>query len=179
MARVSRCHPDARHGGARVGRRMVPIELHARVCRRATRDLRGAHGDECARYATLRRMRAAPADPAQTASTIYLICAVAWFLPGAGHYWLGRRQKAIVFLVALTSMFAFGLWLEGRLFPFDVTQPLVALMAFADVGVGLPYFIARTMGVGAGNVVAITYEYGNTFIIAAGLLNMLVVLDVF
>ena len=35
------------------------------------------------------------------------------------------------------------------------------------------------MGVGAGQVVAITYEYGNTFIIAAGLLNMLVVLDVF
>jgi hypothetical protein len=28
-------------------------------------------------------------------------------------------------------------------------------------------------------VVAITYEYGNAFIIVAGLLNMLVVLDVF
>ena len=26
---------------------------------------------------------------------------------------------------------------------------------------------------------AITYEYGNTFVIVAGLLNMLVVLDVF
>jgi hypothetical protein len=35
------------------------------------------------------------------------------------------------------------------------------------------------MGVGRGDVVVITYEYGNTFIIAAGLLNMLVVLDVF
>ncbi len=35
------------------------------------------------------------------------------------------------------------------------------------------------MGLGRGDVVAITYEYGNTFIIAAGLLNMLVVLDVF
>ena len=33
------------------------------------------------------------------------------------------------------------------------------------------------MGHGAGQVTAITYEYGNAFAIVAGLLNMLVVLD--
>jgi hypothetical protein len=124
-------------------------------------------------------MRAAAAHRTQTASTIYLICAVAWFVPGAGHIWLGRRQKGIVFLLALTLMFIFGLWLEGRLFPFQIAEPLVALAAIADLGIGCPYFVARALGVGAGNVVKITYEYGNTFIIAAGLLNMLVVLDVF
>lgn len=124
-------------------------------------------------------MRAAAVDRTQTTSSIYLICAAAWFVPGAGHLWLGRRQKGIVFLVTLTLMFAFGLWLEGRLFPFELTQPLVALAAIADVGVGLPYLVARAAGLGAGRVIAITYEYGNTFVIAAGLLNMLVVLDVF
>jgi hypothetical protein len=124
-------------------------------------------------------MRAATVDRAQTTSTAYLICAAAWFVPGAGHLWLGRRQKGIVFLLALTLMFTFGLWLEGRLFPFEVTQPLVVLAAFADLGIGVPYFIAKALGVGAGRVVAITYEYGNTFVIVAGLLNMLVVLDVF
>ena len=35
------------------------------------------------------------------------------------------------------------------------------------------------MNAGAGRVVAITYEYGNAFIIVAGLLNMLTVLDAF
>jgi hypothetical protein len=124
-------------------------------------------------------MRAAAADRTQTSSAIYLICAAAWFLPGAGHLWLGRRQKGIVFLVTLTLMFAFGLWLEGRLFPFEVSQPLVALAAVADIGIGLPYFVAKVIGAGAGRVVAITYEYGNTFVIAAGLLNMLFVLDAF
>jgi hypothetical protein len=49
----------------------------------------------------------------------------------------------------------------------------------ADLGVGLPYIVARAVGAGAGRVVAITYEYGNTFLIVAGLLNMLVVLDAF
>jgi len=124
-------------------------------------------------------MRATTADRAQPAATAYLICAAAWLLPGLGHFWLGRRQKGITFLVALTLMFAFGLWLEGALFPFQVSQPLVALGALADLGIGLPYIIARAIGVGAGRVVVITYEYGNTFVIVAGLLNMLVVLDVF
>jgi hypothetical protein len=124
-------------------------------------------------------MRATAADRAQPSSIAYVICAAAWALPGAGHLWLGRTQKGITFLLTLTLMFAFGLWLEGRLFPFDFSQPLVALAAFADLGIGLPYFLAKALGLGRGTVVAITYEYGNSFIIVAGLLNMLVVLDAF
>lgn len=109
----------------------------------------------------------------------YAICAAAWLVPGAGHLWLGRTQKGVSFLVLLPLMFACGLWLEGRLFPFEFTQPLVALAAFADLGIGVPYFVAKVLGLGAGRVVAIAYEYGNAFLIVAGLLNMLVVLDAF
>jgi len=109
----------------------------------------------------------------------YLICAAAWAIPGAGHLWLGRRQKGLVFLAAITVMFSIGLGIEGRIFPFEFSQPLVALAAFADLGVGLPYFVAKMLGYGSGRVVAITYEYGNAFIIVAGLLNMLVVLDAY
>jgi hypothetical protein len=71
------------------------------------------------------------------------------------------------------------LLLQGRLFPFEPTQPLVLLAAFADLGNGLPYFLAKALGHGAGRVVAVTYEYGNAFAIVAGLLNMLVVLDAY
>ena len=39
----------------------------------------------------------------------YLICAAAWAVPGAGHLWLGRAQKGLVFLIALPLMFATGL----------------------------------------------------------------------
>ena len=124
-------------------------------------------------------MRAQTADRPRSASLTYLICAVAWAVPGGGHLWLGRPEKGLIFLVALPLMFAIGLWLEGRLFPFELTQPLVALAAFADVGIGVPYFIAKALGTGGGRVVAITYEYGNAFLIVAGLLNMLVVLDAF
>jgi hypothetical protein len=124
-------------------------------------------------------MRATAADRAPSAIHPYLIGAAAWAWPGAGHLWLGRRQKGLIFFAALTLMFVCGLWLEGRLVPFQISQPLVALAAFADLGIGIPYVLAMAMGAGAGRVVAISYEYGNAFLIVAGLLNMLVVLDAF
>ena len=124
-------------------------------------------------------MRATAAERVQTPANTYLICAAAWFVPGAGHLWQGRVQKGIVFLVTLPLMFATGLWLEGRIFPFQPLEPLVALAALADLGIGMPYVVAKAFGAGAGRVVAATYEYGNAFIIVAGLLNMLVVLDAF
>ena len=76
-------------------------------------------------------------------------------------------------------MFALGLALQGRIFPLEFSQPLVALAALANMGIGVPYLIARAMGYGSGNVIVVTYEYGNTFLIVAGLLNALVVIDAF
>jgi hypothetical protein len=125
-------------------------------------------------------MRATTADREQSATYTYLICIAAWAIPGAGHLLMRRMQKGITFLVALTLMFAFGLWLEGRLFPLNTwDQPLVVLAGLADLGIGIPFFVARSMHAGAGRVVALTYEYGNAFLIVAGLMNMLVVLDAF
>lgn len=91
----------------------------------------------------------------------------------------GRRDKGVVFFAALTSMFVIGLLLGGRLFPFDFSQPLVGLAALADLGIGVIYFLAGPLGYGAGRVVDVTYEYGNAFLIVAGLLNALVVLDAY
>ncbi len=74
-------------------------------------------------------------------------------------------------------MFAFGLMLEGRLFPFEPAQPLVALAAVADVGIGASVLHCESAQPRRRAGVAVTYEYGNTFVIVAGLLNLLVVCD--
>lgn len=108
-----------------------------------------------------------------------LVVVLSWLVPGAGHLWQGRRQKGIVFLLALPLMFAVGLMLNGRLFPLEVSEPLVFLGAIADRGIGLPFFLARFMDAGAGLVTAVSYEYGNTFLMTAGLLNFLVILDAY
>jgi len=123
-------------------------------------------------------VRATAADETQTGALALLVVA-AWAIPGAGHLWLGRRNKGLVFLIALPLMFALGLALRGRLFPFDLSDPLVCLAAVADLGIGLTYFISSGLGFGAGDVRAVTYEYGNAFLIVAGLLNLLVVIDAY
>lgn len=112
-------------------------------------------------------------------SSVALLCVAAWAVPGAAHLWLGRRQKGLTFLIALPLMFAVGLLLHGRLFPFEPSQPLVALAAIADVGMGVPYGLAKAAGLGGGRVVDWSYEYGNAFLIVAGLLNLLIVLDAY
>jgi hypothetical protein len=123
---------------------------------------------------TAERTRAT-ADPGR----LTLVCVLAWLIPGAGHLVQGRRDKGLVFLIALPLMFAIGLWLEGRLFPLEWSDPLVFLGAIANRGIGLPYVLARMMDAGAGTVTAASYEYGNTFLMTAGLLNFLVILDAF
>src|SRR5580765_5749874 len=89
------------------------------------------------------RPRAA-AEPARLA----VVCILAWLVPGAGHLLQGRRRKGLVFLIALPLMFVAGLWLQGRLFPLEFSDPLVFLGAIADRGIGAPYIIARLMDAG-------------------------------
>ena len=122
-----------------------------------------------------------PATVAERASSIHplMAAAVAWLVPGAGHLLLGRRQKGLVFLLAVPAMFAVGLALQGRVFPFEFGQPLVALAAVASRGVGLLAFATGWLDLGRGIVTAASYEYGNAFLIVSGLLNMLIVLDAF
>jgi hypothetical protein len=123
-------------------------------------------------------VRATAAEQAQSGGLV-LLCLASWAVPGAGHLWLGRRTKGLIFLVALPLMFAIGLAIRGRLFPFDLSDPLVCLEAIAELAAGVPYLIAAAAGYGVGDVRAVTYEYGNVFLVVAGLLNLLVVIDAY
>ena len=107
------------------------------------------------------------------------VCVVSWLVPGAGHLLQRRHQKGVIFLIAVPLMFAIGLALKGRLFPFIFSDPLVGLAAIGQLGMGVPYLISRAMGLGAGVVTAGSYEYGNTFLIVSGLLNMLIAIDAY
>jgi hypothetical protein len=103
--------------------------------------------------------------------------AAAWALPGAGHFLQGQSGKALVFGVTLLPMYLCGLLMGGRLFVFQGSEPLVLLAAASQWMIGVLRLIAGWSGAGAGDVVAASYEYGNTFLIVAGLLNVLVMFD--
>jgi hypothetical protein len=102
---------------------------------------------------------------------------VALAVPGAGHFLVGQQRKAVIFFVVLFAMFVIGLQFSGELFPFQPADPLVFLAALAQWATMVFRFGAELAGAGRGDVVAVTYEYGNTFLIVAGLLNILLVLD--
>ncbi len=108
-----------------------------------------------------------------------ITCIAAWLVPGAGHLLQGRTQQAVVLFVTLVAMFAIGVAFGGRLFPFQPADPLVLLAAVGQWLLGLPRLIGVVGGYGRGDVVSVTYEYGNTFLIVGGLLNGLAILDAF
>ena len=106
-------------------------------------------------------------------------CLFAWLLPGAGHFYLRRPGKAIVFLVAISALFGLGLAMDSRLeVNLGLDDLLASLFSLAQMATGLPYLVARLLGAG-GDVRSVTFEYGNTFTAVAGLLNILVVLDAY
>ena len=107
-------------------------------------------------------------------------CLLAWVLPGAGHFYLGRRGKGLLFFGAIGALFVLGVAMKSRLQLYlGLEDPLALLFSIAQMAAGVPYFLARVLGYEAGQVTAVTYEYGNTFTAVAGLLNILVVLDAY
>lgn len=110
-------------------------------------------------------------------------CALATLLlPGFGHWTLGRRGRALAFFAIVTATFALGLALHGALFPFHAPNWLYRLGAVAQVGLGLPYVLGRLLNWGqleAKEVADVMFGYGNTFLVTAGLMNMLLMMDVY
>jgi len=115
----------------------------------------------------------------------WLIGLAAWAVPGLGHLLQGRWIRAILLGGAVWIMFATGLALGGHLFVVSgKEQGLSALIQLlpmsANVGAGLLYMVCWLTNTGfAENAQRMTYEYGNTFLLVAGLLNYLAMLDAF
>jgi len=107
-----------------------------------------------------------------------LAAALGWFFPGLGHLYLGRRRTALFYTAIVLVTFLLGLSFEGRLYSPDRSQPLTFLATFALFGAGLPNILARLFSENpAGVILAVTYEYGCAYLLTAGLMNLLLILD--
>jgi hypothetical protein len=104
--------------------------------------------------------------------------ALAWIFPGLGHAYLGRRKTALVYALIVTVTFLLGMSFEGRLYTIDRSQPLTILATFAVSGTGLLNVVARFLSDNpGGTILAPTYEYGCAYLLTAGLMNLLLMLD--
>lgn len=118
-------------------------------------------------------------NPAQRRPSLPLpvLMALAWLVPGLGHVVLGRRLRGLIFSVVVGVAFVVGLVLDGELMVPRSGEPLSYLAAIASLGNGALFFLVRAFGLGQGLVTAASYEYGTTFLLTAGMMNLLLVLD--
>ena len=109
-----------------------------------------------------------------------LAMVLAYLIPGAGHFYLGYRKRALAFFAIIVFLFLVGLSIDGNLYTIRESGRalLKVLASLGSMGAGVLYFVARAMG-DHGDVTSITYEYGTTFTLTAGLMNLLLVLDCF
>lgn len=106
----------------------------------------------------------------------FISVVLAFLVPGAGHFYLGRRGRAAIFFVVVLAMFISGILLHGKVYAFGSPSILTTLATLGSMGAGIPYLIARLVGV-TGEISSITFEYGTAFTLTAGVMNLLLVLD--
>jgi len=118
----------------------------------------------------------------------WLMGVMGWLLPGVGHVLQGRWGRALLLGGAVWACFILGLAMGGHMFsptPSDQSSSawLQVPPMIANLGSGILYIASWLMGVGfsddPAHAARATYEYGNTFLLIAGLLNYLAMLDAF
>jgi hypothetical protein len=107
-----------------------------------------------------------------------LLVVLSWLVPGLGHLLLGRKLRAAVFAAVVVAGFVIGVSLRGELILPRPGEPLSYLAAVATIGNGILFVLAKLLGLGEGVVTAASYEFGNSFLLTSGMMNLLLVLDV-
>jgi hypothetical protein len=103
--------------------------------------------------------------------------AVAWLVPGGGHFLLKKWWRGLLLMISIVSMFTLGLLMEGKVYTFNTGDVLDILGFFGDIGGGGLYIAARIFDWGHGAIHLATADYGTKFIIVAGLMNIISAVD--
>jgi hypothetical protein len=113
----------------------------------------------------------------------YLILALAWLIPGSGHFLLGRRGRGAIIFATVVLSFTLGLLMRGPLFQLGGVDLLSRLIQFGgfigDLASGLLYFMAIWLGYSQPDIAGHTPDYGSKFLVAAGLFNILAMVDAY
>jgi TM2 domain-containing membrane protein YozV len=102
---------------------------------------------------------------------------LAWMVPGAGHLMLRKTARGVLFFVVVVAALVIGCRLQGNLYVPIAGQPLTFLATLGCMGLGIPYFLLRYLLGYHGDIISAGFEYGTAFILTAGLMNLLLVLD--
>ena len=106
------------------------------------------------------------------------LCVTAWLIPGLGHVLLGRKWRALILFVSIVSMFLLGLAMKGEFFSAHSASYLQTLGYCGELCVGVAMPAANFFGY-SGDAFFASSDYGTAFLVAAGMLNVLAILDAY
>jgi hypothetical protein len=108
---------------------------------------------------------------------------VAWLIPGGGHFLLKKPARGAALAVSVMVIFLAGLMMRGALFQPQGGDLLTTVIYYGgfigDVLAGLLYFLSVWLGYSQPDMAGHVHDYGTKFLVAAGLLNLLAIVDAF
>ena len=146
---------------------------------------------------------AVPTEAAAPIRPPFLIILSSWLVPGSGHFLLGRRGRGAIVFATILLTFTVGLLLHGSLFipggngfevngrgaltatvqiasQGDVLSKLIQYGGFlGDLASGMLYILATLMGYAPPDQPGHSPDYGAKFLVAAGLLNVMAIVDAY
>ena len=111
--------------------------------------------------------------------------ALGWLVPGGGHFLLKKQGRGLLLLGSITLMFLFGLGMRGAMFrPGIAEQDLLSRLInyggfVGDLASGSLYLLSTIFGYNQPDVAGHVHDYGTKFLVTAGLLNILAMVDAF
>jgi hypothetical protein len=106
-----------------------------------------------------------------------------WVVPGAGYLLLRRPGRGILVFVSVLVMFFLGLMMRGPLFQPQGGDLLTTIIYYggfiSHLMSGAPYFLTVALGYNQPDVAGHVHDYGSKFLVAAGLLNILAMVDTY
>ncbi len=113
----------------------------------------------------------------------YGVIFLAWLVPGAGHFLLKRPGRGALLLASVAIMFLLGLMMRGTMFQpqtGDVLTIIIYCGGFlGDLASGLFYLLTVWLGYSQPDMAGHVHDYGTKFLVAAGLLNVLAMVDAY
>jgi hypothetical protein len=120
-----------------------------------------------------------PVAPSTSAAIAVFL---AWIVPGAGHFFMRRTLRGALILMSVLVMFVLGLMMRGPLFQPQSGDALTILIYWggflSHIASGALYLMTVAFGYAQPDVAGHVHDYGSKFLVGAGLLNVLAMVDV-
>ena len=114
-----------------------------------------------------------------TRTRAFLFFCLGWLIPGLGHFLQKKTGKGVVFCSGVLALLVLGLTMQGQVTPLYDLQPLTLIKFFGSLGNGILFFIMKLAGLGLGNARAVSFDFGTTYIVSAGIMNVLIAINAY